>query len=273
MQLLSTSPEVAFDRIHPYEHRYLSYLLEWAAVIDRTHFDRELWAGNPTHRLPVAHGLVGPMPWTDRGLANPPDAAPFSVESFKLIWRAFSQRAANRTRAQHPGSDRPVRYYAEKFYGAHRLLALEHLRPIRVVALVRDPRSTWLSFLAFHRKRPEGFLRLHQDETVDDRRDHFIRRQAERLRWLDEIRRDGEHLVIRYEDLITDLSGQLERLTELLAIEFDVEALSDPSPEHVTSTSPEASVGRWRREMDSATVALFNGELGELLEAFKYATD
>ena len=35
MQLLGTSPQIAFDRVYPSEVRYLTYLLRWAKMLDQ----------------------------------------------------------------------------------------------------------------------------------------------------------------------------------------------------------------------------------------------
>ena len=32
MQLLATAPEIAFDRVYPYEQRYFNYLLQWSRL-------------------------------------------------------------------------------------------------------------------------------------------------------------------------------------------------------------------------------------------------
>jgi hypothetical protein len=39
---------------------------------------------------------------------------------------------------------------------------------------------------------------------------------------------------------------------------------------HVSASSPEASVGRWREELDAETVEVFRRELGAELEALGF---
>ena len=41
---------------------------------------------------------------------------------------------------------------------------------------------------------------------------------------------------------------------------------------HVSASTPEESIGRWRREMDPALVKRFNDELGKELEALGFDT-
>jgi hypothetical protein len=274
MQLLGTSPQIAFDRWSPYERRYFTYLLEWSRVLERRVESTRLWPGNATNSLPAEHGLVGPIPWRDRSLvASPGEGPAMSERCFQLVWQEFSARAAANTRARFGGSDGPVRYFAEKTRATWRLLDLEFLQPMKVLALVRDPRDVWLSSVAFNEKRgARGFARVHA-RSEEEALSRFTHQQRRRLRWLAKALDEGEVPVVRYEDLVSDLAGTARRIEEHLDVRLDPEAVlreRDAHERHMTAKTPEASVGRWRDEMRPDLATLFAKELGEDLEALGY---
>ena len=94
----------------------------------------------------------------------------------------------------------------------------------------------------------------------------MISRQRERLRWIVELEDRGDVPVIRYEDLVLDLASVAERLSAHLGVELDhAAALADrrTRERHVSATSPEASIGRWERELDPEIAATFARELGD----------
>jgi hypothetical protein len=81
--------------------------------------------------------------------------------------------------------------------------------------------------------------------------------------------------VIRYENLVLSLEEEAARLGETLGVEFDPAAvIADEKMRttHMSASTPAASIGRWRREMDPELVKRFNDELGKELEALGFDT-
>jgi hypothetical protein len=81
--------------------------------------------------------------------------------------------------------------------------------------------------------------------------------------------------VVRYEDLVLNLDAEARRLGDVLGVELDPAAVAADEKmrmTHVSAATPEASVGRWRREMDPQLVKRFNDELGTELEALGFDT-
>jgi hypothetical protein len=81
--------------------------------------------------------------------------------------------------------------------------------------------------------------------------------------------------VVRYENLVMNLEREARRLEDLLGVELDpatVVADENMRAKHVSAGTPEASVGRWRREMDAELVKRFNDELGDELDALGFDT-
>ena len=115
--------------------------------------------------------FLGPPPWLPRDLLEPGRGGEsISNYSFRMIWAEFSRRATARTRSvSAPGAE--VRYYAEKHLNTW-MVKLDELPPVRLVAVLRDPRDTYVSIEAFRKKRREaGQLGIrmgrHADETSE----------------------------------------------------------------------------------------------------------
>ena len=108
---------------------------------------------------------------------------------------------------------------------------------------------------------------------MEDRTNRFIKREQERLRWIAGLPNGQKFPLFRYEDMVTDLPGQARRLEHWLSVKLDPEAAASDTQlqgRHVSAQTPEASVGRWRREMRPELAEQFSRELGEELEALGY---
>jgi hypothetical protein len=223
--------------------------------------------------------LIGPPPWSSPLLRGEGDAdPPMSRYAFDLTWREFSRRAAERVRVERNDPQADVRYYAEKHQDTW-LVDLDPLPSLRVLVLLRDPRDTFVSFHAFDAKRRrEGtgtFVGAvpAPGETEEEMTSRFIAHERDRMRWIAGSSRGGAFPVFRYEDLVTDLAGQARRLEELLSVRFDPDAVAGDEGlrnRHVSADSPDASIGRWRREMEPQLAERFNRGLADELNALGY---
>jgi hypothetical protein len=281
MQLLGTSWEIAFDRIYPYEQRYLSYLLALAQVPEREEWDEVTWNGDhlavPSTWI-LDQGLVGPLPWKQRKLlfggGDPSD--PAWPAFFDVVWREFSRRARASIRAECGDRNQPVTHYAQKITAAW-TLDPRVLRKSKLVLLLRDPRDTWLSMLAFDQARRArglpGFIQFAGDKVTSDFLPRFLASQKARLRWISTQTWDSH--VLRYEQLVVDMSTVARQLSGWLGIELDhaeVPQETSWTKEHATSETPADSIGRWRHEMSDDIAAEFARELAPELEAHGYDT-
>jgi hypothetical protein len=112
-------------------------------------------------------------------------------------------------------------------------------------------------------------------ESHDSWLKRHLARQRDRLRWLHKAIESGDMPVVRYEDMVLNLDDEARRLEEILGVELDPAAVAADEKmraTHVSASTPEASVGRWRREMDPELVKRFNDELGKELEALGFDT-
>jgi hypothetical protein len=268
MQLLGTSPLIAFDRVYPYEHPYLLYLVRMARLLERPTRPSEEWRRRDL-RVPGG-GLVGPFPARRVQILRFQDADPLWARSLRALWVEFSQQA----RAAMPSivgkGAPPPTMYAEKCQDwvptLLRKAGIEHHR----LYLLRDPRDVYLSILAFNAKRgvQSGFGMKDEDTP-----ETFARRfAAERRPRLEQVV-SGEipqEQVVRYDAMIADLDGEARRLGESLGVKLNaaaVRATERHQSRHITAGSVAASLDRWKREMTTEIQAIFSAELGELLAA------
>jgi hypothetical protein len=104
----------------------------------------------------------------------------------------------------------------------------------------------------------------------------FLERWRDGLGELAELARraDPAHLIVRYEQLVTDPAAEARRLGDWLGVTLDADAADRATrafrPSHSTTASPGASVGRWRTQMDAGLRRHFRGALGPQLEAHGY---
>lgn len=260
MQLLGTSPAIAFDRAYPYETRYLTYLARWATMLGAQWDPTSEWSAARAFAAP--DGVLGPLPHPDAALWN---GAAMWPACLAHAWEEFARRA--------PAADERARYYAEKVpYWLPD--TVRRALPCRVLVLVRDPRDTFLSISAFDRKRGfTGFSRRPGDDDATFA-ERFIALSRERFRIADEeLRRPGS-VVVSYEALAQRLPSEAGRLGAWLGLTLDAAAVESRVPElahHMTSATARDSVGRWRRELAPALCARFERELGPELARFGYA--
>ncbi|MEK6272605.1 MAG: sulfotransferase domain-containing protein [Actinomycetota bacterium] len=279
MRLLSTSPEIAAPGPYPYEKKYFAYLWRWSRLLERRD-QNDWWTQGDLASLAQEAGkpLIGPAPWSSHLLRAAGAMQPsMSRQMFDLAWSEFSRRAANQVREKHGDPNAEVRYYAEKHQDTW-LVDLDQLPPLNVLVLLRDPRDTFVSFHAYHAIRRErgGVFEAalpSPGETPEERTTRFIERERERLRWIAGLASGQKFPLFRYEDLVANLPRQARRLEDWLSVRLDPEVAAGDTEMrglHVTAQTPEASVGRWKREMPREVVELFNRELGEELEVLGY---
>jgi hypothetical protein len=278
MRLLSTSPQIAVGGGYPYEHKYFAYLFRWAHMVDKTDWPKKLWNGGRLATLMQERQmpLIGPPPWMPRELLDGGRGDEgFSDYAFRAIWEEFSRRAAEQTR-RSKRSDAEVRYYAEKHLSTWQV-DLDRLPPVRVLAVLRDPRDTYVSITSFSQKRERAgrqrAMGRQPGETAEDWLTRHLDRQKERLKWIRKSLKKGTVPVVRYEDLVLNLEAEARRLEELLGVELDPAAVAADEKmrsTHVSAATPEASIGRWRREMSPEIAKRFNDELGSELEALGF---
>jgi hypothetical protein len=254
MRLLLSSPQIAVGGTYPYEHKFFAYMWRWSRLLTRPDWDDGEWDTNDLGSILQEHdrSMLGPPPWRRRNLmeGTEPGAPSMSERAFVDVWRDFSHRATEVTRVAHRDPEADVRYYAEKHMNSW-LLDRAELPPLRLLVLLRDPRDTYASLLAF---RESAKVELGQRQAADeaDYFRRFIERQRDRLRWIAGLEEGPDTAIVRYEELVRDLPAVAGRLSAWLDVELDADAVMRDKRVgwvHRTAESPEASIGRWRSDL------------------------
>jgi hypothetical protein len=268
MALLATSPQIAIDEKYPYERHYFAYLWRWSRLLSETDWPGALWAKSDVDSISheQSSALVGPPPWLPRELLEPgPDGTPISRRCFELAWSELSLRAVERARSLSANGVTP-RYYAEKHSNTW-LVDTRELPPMKLIALLRDPRDTYASIRAFEDKESATSFSGHHAWTGTDPLGGIIQRQRQRLRWIARLLDEGRVPVIRYMELTEDLPGVVRRLEEHLEVELSPEDLraDELLVRHGSSTTDGSRSGR--PQIDPKTAERFTRELNPELQA------
>jgi hypothetical protein len=281
MRLLASSPQIAVGGGYPYEQKYFAYLYRWSHLIEKTEWPRKVWnpGGLATLSQEKQMPLMGAPPWNERELLDPAVGEErFSEYTFRVLWEEFSRRAAAQTRVRHEKQEADVRYYAEKHLSTWQV-DTSALPPFELIAVLRDPRDTYVSIASFAKKREKDGRKRSMGQQPGETHDAWLKRhlarQRDRLRWLRKAEDSGKMPVVRYENLVLNLDEEARRLEGILGVELDPAAVAADEKmraTHVSASTPEASVGRWRREMEPELVKRFNDELGKELEALGFDT-
>ena len=273
MGLLASSREIAMDRQHPYEHVYFTWMAEWSAIADRTTWDYDRW---DIFKLAMVQGeertdsLVGPPPFLPRqlwqGEGEGDEIGPLLLTG---AWREFSARAVHRTRRDLAAPDTAVRYHAEKALSVARLRDISPFE-VRGIVLHRDPRDIWLSVQAFDLAR--GFFGFGRtpEESEGEWFERFLALHARRLRACLAERDRADSLLVAYEEMVLRPDETADRLGRWLGVALDPSAPDrdlERNRHHSTSSTPEESVARWKRELEPWCRERFLQEMGtELVE-------
>lgn len=251
MKFLSAHPEIVATRSHPYEFRVAqrmlssvraSRLIEYGYLLERT--NDFLVSDFPRNCAEFFLGQIDEF-YARMAIANGQPGARFFIEKFN--------EAGDQS------------WFYELYPGR-----------AREIVLVRDFRDVFASILAFNERR-----RIW---------DFVPRRETPRkvaLAWkrplqlVDLWRRRGDGaLLVRYEDLVREPRTTLARIFEwlgadasLATVDAVIAADGDRSPRaltHATTESPEASIGRWKRDLPPAVQRALHESIGEALVAFGY---
>lgn len=169
-------------------------------------------------------------------------------------------------------------YFAEKFLPTHLQAIFRDIfqRPKEIV-LTRDFRDVICSAQSFNQKRNSQSFGRSQASNDFEWINGFssgVRRVAEA--WLD---RKHSALHVRYEDLVLHPEAQMRRIFDYLDVEASDVLIgsirrkifeSSRAQHHMTTASPEKSVGRWKRDMPEDILEHCHERFGQELKMFGY---
>jgi hypothetical protein len=281
MRMLAEHPDIIVEKRFPYETYVCSYWMHFLQVLARPMTNlpvesHELWSDlqrlspfpyfyiDPaTGPTPAEQAIVDRWYATDQ-IEEFARVAQAAVESF---YRVYASARSRKTPA----------FFAEKMVPAgHVRSVMRLLYPeAREIFLVRDPRDTLVSLLAFHANPPGGF----DAESVgtDEQLVILVRDSIVALTRL--WKRGSQYdTLVRYEDLISSPTEHVGAMLEALGLDSSatiVDSMVRAGKETTTNvnlhrTSPDvaSSIGRWKRDLEPRLQKLcdeaFDGLLDEL---------
>ena len=267
MGKLAQSDGIVVAESHPYEVRLMAYyatalhVLSSPADFERSMHPDRLEGKRLPSRIPT-HFRVASMSPGSRRAAFPKScfseyAKSETIEAFRNTINEYYLRLR-----LDQGKNTAV-YFAEKannLQDRSRNFPRHAFRDVREVVLVRDPRDLLCS--------QRQYFKLDEKSGAQP----AIRSVAGLSRVIKEQRSDT--LVLKYEDLTTDYAKTSIKLFEFLGLEVPAVKINGDEgalfKAHATSDSVEASIGRWRTDLDADTIAFINRSCGEFLEQFGY---
>ena len=282
MHLLGEHPEIVAFRRYPYEMRPALYWIHMFRVLSGT-YDQS----NPAfhrRRFQSEQFAVSANPFQGKILADYPHLHAWSEPSYIENLATFCHDSIEswyRNLALDQGRPDAV-CFAEKhhsyFEEYHPSLLRELYPGMREVFLVRDFRDVLSSGLAFH-ARAVGQDPDRWQEAIDETL--LVAQRNEAAKLVDIWRRRSAHAhLIRYEDLIRQPAETLRSLLAYAGLDSSPATIagvlerartqSSKQRQHLTSPSPEASIGRWRRDLDPALQAIATDLFRDLLAQVGY---
>jgi hypothetical protein len=274
LYLLATSPQIALERLYPFEYRYLTYLIHWLRLLDQACPPVGEWNFDVIQNNECLQAM-GPVPFESLCLAKtPPGLEPLSKRCLRAVWRECSLHFARTILPAHIGQF-PILYYAEKMpYWAYEFLST--IIYTKGIFTLRDPRDVYLSGLAFDKKRGYSAFGPGMNASKEEHENYlsgFVKSSKVRLRRILKAMNSESEYVVRYENMMTDFENESQKLGDWLQVKFNSkEVFSNKKllEIHATSASPKESTARWKRELSSKKNQLFIEHLGEELAELGY---
>lgn len=187
------------------------------------------------------------------------------AESFLTVMHPFVAELFGRVK---PGANGA--WYGDKVMSLQDVaFAAQWFADAAFVLLVRDPRDMVASTYAFQDKQPAAWQQASFEARVGHM-DTFLRESCRMLE-------HKPHLVVKYEELIADGEAQAARLFEFLGLQVADEVREYLRGEaqrmfgsHGTSSTPQASIGRWRKDLTAEQQTAANAALATVLAQFGY---
>jgi hypothetical protein len=282
MRMLAAHPQIiVYDR-PPYEIRGSKYWLHALRVLGTpTDARAQIGAAMQFHEDPRA---AGGNPFYSSEFAAWGEVEAWSGSDYLANLLAFCQKSIDdwylATADAQDEPTAPLVFFAEKHFPDLFPRLLRDLYPgAREIFLVRDFRDMIASMLVYNAKKGSGDFGRDRVESDDAWLD-YLRQNFTVLRSAWQERGDPDSL-IRYEDLIRDdPAATLGRLVDRLGLDASpatvarlVAAAAAPELQgHGSSSSPVASIGRWRQDLSPEMQGKVADRFSGLLQTFGYAT-
>jgi len=263
MELLASNPNIVFDKVYPFEVRFLAYFVKMAQKVEGQN-DPKTW--NPETLFDQNFTEFGKFPHKKSQII---DLEVFKSDFFKSSWNNFSRKVL----ANQPNVtlEKPI-YYAEKAP----FFVPEYLNKkmfCKNLILLRDPRDEFLSIKAFNKKR--GFLAFgwQQEDTDETFAVKFCNQRKSFLKFFNKVENDKRRFKIRYEDFIEAPHENATSMSDWLSLKLDPSFVFKGQEEfkhHMTSNSMESTIYKWKKEMSPTLNNIFKDKIGKELSDIGY---
>ena len=229
MALLASDPRVAFERVYPFEHRYLKYFTHFAALLE----SGGAASGSPEDGiLTVKESREA----TELQWDTPRSGG---IDYLSALWTTFCEQ----TTARNP----QAQFYAEKA-GAWVAAVMRQRFDIHTIHLFRDPRDVFLSSNAFMRQRDYySFGRVPTDTEIDYART-VVCQYLSRFESYYMERERTDVTLVRYEDFVENSESLSASLNEKLGVKVDARLMAPTPDHHRTLANLPETRHRWQRE-------------------------
>lgn len=261
MQLLGTSNNIFVPNEYPFESRYLSYFTRMVRLMDERYSDKSYKDGDV---LDLSQNVLGNCPYDFPSIVNSED---LKKRMLLGIWNQFSFSVNEK-------NNNDFLYYAEKVSLDLAPFINSNLPSVKNIYLVRDPRGELASIISFNKKRNfNGFGWLEGDDEFSFA-ERMIESRKVYFNTLSEFNDNNKNIIVlRFEDVVSDLSLTARKLNDFLNVEIDCQAVLDNAvnmAHHMTSKSIQDSSCKWRDELCDDTIDLFKDKMKSELEFFNY---
>lgn len=288
MRLLKEHPSILVAGNYPYEILAAQYWIHLLKVISEPantlestpqlhRFIKNLnWIGNHPYYSTYRNSNV--LSWF--GKIYPKQLASFCQQSIDAFYQNGVEKEVLKNQNLNNSFPSDLMYFAEKYHANHPhilQILLELYPQAREIFLVRDFRDVVCSNISFdsRRKKAKGLKKVQSEKQRIQSAKNSIQPLLQRWR-----QRSPEVHLVHYEDLIMSPNETLSNLLEYLGLDnsstvvntiFQT-ASADTSrlKQHLTSSSPQASIGRWRHELKPHLQNLCNQVFAEALQEFGY---
>lgn len=278
LRMLGEHPEILAYKPFQYEPRVSAYWVEiLRELTEPAGYRRQI---TPQLRQPSRGWWLGAGNPAPPPLADPEVEQAIAVDTVNDV-AGFCQARIDAVYGRiAPAAGRPnAAYFAEKHSPNEVPMILRELYPeAREIFLVRDFRDMIASMLAANARR--GGARFGRGpEDSDERFVRRFRRFGANLAASWQRRADRSHLV-RYEDLLERPQETVAALVHHIGVDASDGTLETMAASlrlreealegHITSGSPDASIGRWRNDLSPELRRLTEDVFGPALELFGY---
>jgi hypothetical protein len=268
MSLLARSPRIVAAELVPYEVRLISYhatafqVLTAPANLERSSHPDNLQGdgfhvgSNPFQAEQYVHAFRKRAPLQDYYEHYAPSR--LAECAADLVREYYRRLADDRGKAE-------VMYFAEKGNNVHRqtrMFARQAFGEVRELVIARDPRDVLCSHMAYFSSESEKAF-------------HHLSHAAQQLRDIRAENRADTHF-LKYEDMVGGDAACFAALSDFLGAEITPQPADNAEKvfrKHATSASPEASVERWRTQLEPGLQERCATAWAPFLTTFGYAVE